>query len=530
MQWFAATRLILIWFILSAFGLTSQSEILIIRHGRSRSRHSIEKDHLRWGLKALDNLTFVESHDELDESAENETNGELNVVSFYENNGTLTPSSNEFNSSIGSFEINFTQGPSKSQSHHHAHHRHRPHQQIPMTTELPKESPTSSSSLAISSKRGVEQKKEIMTNIKSTVDKGIQYLKSHENLSEIKIEINDFMNPKRFFKANKLRSHSIAKKDQPTSSSFKHKAHPNSPMQIRIDGGMNLGIVTILAPEHEAKRNKVLSSSKKFNEKITSQRIGDTKTIRNHQAGSNRIDASLNSNLADVFYVASSTENSFDGNEKMQGDEPIDDKNVQHQNKKLLMDSLSSGSKKVRRTVAPFATTEIVPIKHKESADKVPVNVVYKTATENSHNQFDELLFNDQGTQDNQDLDGTNGESDGDDSFSQNDETFNESDEDVPITNEKLEDSTNINGIYDVEDLYLSDFDETSRNNRKNLLRGRDVVTRFLQIVESQHVLGGNCTAGTALNLGEGVVDRYAQDRFRVEAEVAVNRANMLTR
>jgi len=36
--------------------------------------------------------------------------------------------------------------------------------------------------------------------------------------------------------------------------------------------------------------------------------------------------------------------------------------------------------------------------------------------------------------------------------------------------------------------------------------------------------------AGTSLNLGEGVVDRYAQDRFRVEAEVAVNRANMLTR
>ena len=38
-----------------------------------------------------------------------------------------------------------------------------------------------------------------------------------------------------------------------------------------------------------------------------------------------------------------------------------------------------------------------------------------------------------------------------------------------------------------------------------------DVVTRFLRIVESQHLLGENCTAGTALNLGEGVVDRYAQ-------------------
>lgn len=38
-----------------------------------------------------------------------------------------------------------------------------------------------------------------------------------------------------------------------------------------------------------------------------------------------------------------------------------------------------------------------------------------------------------------------------------------------------------------------------------------DVVTKFLRIVESQHELGDNCTAGTDLNLGEGVVDRYAQ-------------------
>lgn len=38
-----------------------------------------------------------------------------------------------------------------------------------------------------------------------------------------------------------------------------------------------------------------------------------------------------------------------------------------------------------------------------------------------------------------------------------------------------------------------------------------DIVTRFLRIVESQQQLGENCTAGTGLNLGEGVVDRYAQ-------------------
>ncbi|CAH1393079.1 unnamed protein product [Nezara viridula] len=43
-----------------------------------------------------------------------------------------------------------------------------------------------------------------------------------------------------------------------------------------------------------------------------------------------------------------------------------------------------------------------------------------------------------------------------------------------------------------------------------------DIVTRFLRIVESQQQLGENCTAGTALNLGEGVVDRYAQVRRRL--------------
>ncbi|XP_065220369.1 probable G-protein coupled receptor CG31760 isoform X2 [Planococcus citri] len=57
-----------------------------------------------------------------------------------------------------------------------------------------------------------------------------------------------------------------------------------------------------------------------------------------------------------------------------------------------------------------------------------------------------------------------------------------------------------------------------------------DVVTKLLHIVESQRELGENCTAGTDLNLGGGVVDRYAQERFRIEAEVAVNRANFLTR
>jgi len=39
----------------------------------------------------------------------------------------------------------------------------------------------------------------------------------------------------------------------------------------------------------------------------------------------------------------------------------------------------------------------------------------------------------------------------------------------------------------------------------------RDKANQLLRIVESQQQLGGNCTAGTDLNMGEGVVDRYAQ-------------------
>ncbi|XP_028902244.2 uncharacterized protein LOC105221492 [Zeugodacus cucurbitae] len=110
---------------------------------------------------------------------------------------------------------------------------------------------------------------------------------------------------------------------------------------------------------------------------------------------------------------------------------------------------------------------------------------------------------------------------------------LNGGEEDGNETDNGEDDETNrfLAGVVDAaneDEIY--DWDEISRNNRRNLMRGRDVVTKFLQIVETQHLLGANCEAGTSLNLGEGVVDRYAQDRFRVEAEVAVNRANMLTR
>lgn len=82
----------------------------------------------------------------------------------------------------------------------------------------------------------------------------------------------------------------------------------------------------------------------------------------------------------------------------------------------------------------------------------------------------------------------------------------------------------------DEDDDDVAKLDDASRNNRLSAHSGYDKLSRFLQTVEQQHLLGDNCTAGTSLNLGEGVVDRYAQERFRIQAEIAVNRANMLTR
>lgn len=88
-----------------------------------------------------------------------------------------------------------------------------------------------------------------------------------------------------------------------------------------------------------------------------------------------------------------------------------------------------------------------------------------------------------------------------------------------PIDSLELDDA---NGMFD------SSLDDPSTYDQPR--SDSDLVSKFLRVVESQHMLGDNCTAGTETTLGEGVVDRYAQERFRLQAEVAVNRANWLTR
>ena len=61
-------------------------------------------------------------------------------------------------------------------------------------------------------------------------------------------------------------------------------------------------------------------------------------------------------------------------------------------------------------------------------------------------------------------------------------------------------------------------------------LTARDVVDRFLSIVDQYEQNKDNCTPGTEFNLGEGVVAQYGVKRFKNQALAAVNRANLLTR
>lgn len=89
---------------------------------------------------------------------------------------------------------------------------------------------------------------------------------------------------------------------------------------------------------------------------------------------------------------------------------------------------------------------------------------------------------------------------------------------------------------FTIEDQFVVPSLDESYDGQRSSFESRDsddtedVVTKFLRIIETQQSMGDNCTKGTEFNLGEGVVDRYAQERFRLEAEVAVNRANLYTR
>jgi hypothetical protein len=73
--------------------------------------------------------------------------------------------------------------------------------------------------------------------------------------------------------------------------------------------------------------------------------------------------------------------------------------------------------------------------------------------------------------------------------------------------------------------------DATGRRRNSKLNRPRiDIVSKLLRIVEMQALQGSNCQPGTGINLGDRVVNRYAQERFMDAVHITVERANWLTR
>ncbi|KAK6982236.1 hypothetical protein BgiMline_017606 [Biomphalaria glabrata] len=58
----------------------------------------------------------------------------------------------------------------------------------------------------------------------------------------------------------------------------------------------------------------------------------------------------------------------------------------------------------------------------------------------------------------------------------------------------------------------------------------KDIVELFLAQVESYDQNKAKCTPGTEHNLGSGVIKQYGLNRFKAQALVTVNRANLLTR
>nr|XP_029715591.1 uncharacterized protein LOC115259212 isoform X1 [Aedes albopictus] len=573
---------------------SSTSEYLIIRHGRSRVRHSSEKDHIRWGLQVFDNFTLLD-YDTVDDSNETSSTGELRslvkkagkgrigVDQFSDNSNnsdTLTIQFSESEeldrmidiSDFDSISIESGGGSSGRQQASFNSWRNNRTLNLPFSVDSIQRftpiMPTAQGQKLVP--KGVPQKKklikkEIMENIRKTVDKGLEYLKSHKNLDEVKIELKPFRartkgtkngnerlahssNPDTLLR-KVIPSHERSPPAERKKNELKHVngnrkdyTQVSSPFSVSIESAIASDGDQLQSAESELQHSITYLKEKywknvKINNDYTFFRPLSTATLERKQIltvttaspenNDYPNDSPLLANGGDHRYPFASSDTAneatswTDQGEKKSG--PINGKtdrgnNAEEKfNYELRKQSFDSLSTETFQNDGPDGP-----------ADDEVINILNDTPTmsfePNEADAPSTIIFN------GADLDAAP-----DSDSSNSDDPLNwvsdaaDSPDDVG-TSDNNGDEADMSEIFRMEDIDLSELDETSRNNRRNLMKGRDVVTKFLQIVESQHLLGSNCTAGTALNLGEGVVDRYAQDRFRVEAEIAVNRANMLTR
>ena len=71
---------------------------------------------------------------------------------------------------------------------------------------------------------------------------------------------------------------------------------------------------------------------------------------------------------------------------------------------------------------------------------------------------------------------------------------------------------------------------KSSNEEVKQKLKNMVMISKILKDVEQQAIQGSNCTPGTGLNMGDIDLVGNNYKKFRGAAEVAVNRANWLTR
>lgn len=621
----------------------SSSDMLIIRHGRSRVRHSSEKNHIRWGLQAFDNLTLYD----YDYESANGTNGSNETLfDFGLNGGNQTFLGAE---SFGYFSSDslFNNGTYGSSTTTNSNNNNNNSESKLLSTLAPSLSAASSSSsssnrwsvspstLSTPSKNPKLAKKQIMENIRKNVEEGIEYLRTHAHLTQPTAVMPSEKALIQLQKQAEQLAHNTDKprtaieRDEsmvsqetasyPASDQFSISKHfkPSS----ASSSSASLGPFNHPRTEHNQSNQKKHKIDKQLQWKTTYQ-IDNNNNNNNDDDDTNRVDA------ADHVKA-----NHFDY--EMQNDEPpnenvhqnenhpyksnkLNKSNTRHANEPSSVSSSSginrSNNIATMKTIDSIVTSINAAVSKKFHDQAINSNGGTKTnlngnsnatkANLRSQSNTKMMLSRSQSVNEKQRKDSIKTKNSGSEmppvssvaslvsshpfepdssssstTLSKQNETtpssnvktnsnlnnqfdsngflspFDELNDEQQTNNDDNGDDTNsfpfdanyeqtitIDGktinsndviqlpIFRMEDIDIDDFDEISRNNRLNLQKGRDVVTKFLQIVESQHLLGANCTAGTALNLGEGVVDRYAQDRFRVEAEVAVNRANMLTR
>lgn len=451
---------------------SSSSDVLMIRHGRSRVRHSTEKSHIRWGLQAFDNFTLIE----YDYENPNGTNATYDVP--YDVTGVGNQSMLDANSLMSAESVDVR----------------------PLSTSMPwhrsmsQWTPTSASTSSVPHKKLA--KKQIMESIRKDVNAGVEYLRTHAHLSVPTVsmpELRTIMLRKIGKPLNKAAGGmSLAPDDaffvadepiQADDASVAGAADTSSPIDTRIDKSelsLDANRSEITDKHHlngnDGKTNLQPNNRRKVSSSKRNGTIGAAAVATNDRKSNKNLNQSVSDQKTGGFAASHSdfnerqaTGDDFGGHSR----NPNDDDEQMNDTRHEVFGSGGGASD------LPFSPSGL-----------------YSSAEAN-----DEAAP-------------------GPDAIEE--QTIN-----LEI-NDELGDT--VSNQHQIDYIDLDDLDDISRNNRLKMKKGSDVLTRFLEIVESQHLLGANCTAGTALNLGEGVVDQYAQDRFRTTAEVAVNRANMLTR